>query len=65
MNGNRTQLILETLTAELDRQSPGREGGPIDLMAVARAIDVALDGTGQAIGEEGQTPQELNAENDG
>lgn len=65
MNANRTQLILEVLSAELDRQLPRREGGPIDLMALARAIDAALDGSGPAIGDEGRTPQELNAENDG
>lgn len=65
MNANRRQLILEVLSTELDRQSPGREGGPIDLMALAHAIDAALDGSGDAIGDEGRTPQELNAENDG
>lgn len=65
MNANRTQLILEVLSAELDRQLPGREGGRIDVMALARAIDAALDGSGPAIGDEGRTPQELNAENDG
>lgn len=61
----RRQIILEALETEIGRQAPG-EGEQLDLLALAGAIDSALDEAGHPDEEidDGKTPAELNASND-
>lgn len=63
----RKQIILEALGREIERQA-GTDLDEIDLVALAVAVDLALGGDGVMPGEEiddGKTPGELNAANDG
>jgi hypothetical protein len=63
----RKQLILEALGREIARQAE-TDLDEIDLVALAVAVDLALGGDGVMPGEEiddGKTPDELNAANDG
>lgn len=63
----RKQLILEALGREIARQAE-TDLEEIDLIALAVAVDLALGGDGVMPGEEiddGKTPDELNAANDG
>jgi hypothetical protein len=63
----RKQAILDALTAEIHRQA-GTDLEEIDLVALAVAVDRALGGDGTGPGEpvdDGKTPDELNAANDG
>lgn len=77
MNHERRQRIAEALIVEFERQGEahGRGAGPrlyeprgpIDIEALAEAIDRLLEGGGVP-GQppvEGPTPDELNASNDG
>jgi len=61
----RRQIILEALETEIERQAHG-EGEQLDLMALAGAVDSALDEAGRPDEEidDGKTPAELNASND-
>lgn len=62
----RKQTILDALRLELARQGQGR-AEPLDLVALAVAIDHALGGDGVMPGEpvdDGKSPDELNAAND-
>lgn len=64
---DRKQLILEALGREIARQAE-TDLEEIDLVALAVAVDLALGGDGVMPGEEvddGKTPDELNAANDG
>lgn len=69
--------VLDALVRELDEQGQGGlgNGGPgrltaypikgtIDVVALAEAVENAL-GSGGAIDDDGKTPAELNAANDG
>jgi hypothetical protein len=63
----RKQTIFDALTAEIHRQA-GTDLEEIDLIALAVAVDRALGGDGVLPGEpvdDGKTPDELNAANDG
>jgi hypothetical protein len=63
----RKQTILEALGREIARQAE-TDLDEIDLVALAVAVDLALGGDGVTPGDElddGKTPAELNAANDG
>jgi hypothetical protein len=63
----RKQIILEALGREIENQAEG-DLDEIDLVALAVAVDAALGGDGVMPGEaidDGKTPAELNAANDG
>jgi hypothetical protein len=63
----RKQKILSALGDEIERQAE-TELDLIDLVALAVAVDRALGGDGVMPGEpvdDGETPEELNAANDG
>lgn len=63
----RKQKILSALGDEIERQEE-TELDLIDLVALAVAVDRALGGDGVMPGEpvdDGKTPEELNAANDG
>ncbi|HQZ12586.1 MAG TPA: hypothetical protein PK286_06835 [Devosia sp.] len=63
----RKQVILDALSDEIERQAES-ELDLIDLVALAVAVDRALGGDGRMPGEpvdDGKTPDELNAANDG
>jgi hypothetical protein len=63
----RKQKILSALGDEIERQAE-TELDLIDLVALAVAVDRALGGDGVMPGEpvdDGKTPEELNAANDG
>jgi hypothetical protein len=63
----RKQIILEALGREIERQAE-TDLDEIDLVALAVAVDAALGGDGVMPGEtidDGKTPAELNAANDG
>ncbi len=63
----RKRLILEAIEDEIVRQA-GTDLNEIDLVALAVAVDAALGGDGVMPGEavdDGKTPAELNAANDG
>lgn len=63
----RKQSILDALTVEIHRQA-ATDLELIDLVALAVAVDRALGGDGTMPGDpvdDGKTPDELNAANDG
>ena len=63
----RKQTILDALSEEIHRQAK-TELDLIDLVALAVAVDRALGGDGAMPDDpvdDGMTPQELNAANDG
>ncbi len=63
----RKQMILNALKAEIARQESAG-APPLDLVALAVAVDSALGGDGVMPGEDyddGREPEELNAANDG
>jgi hypothetical protein len=69
-------LVLDALIAELEAQGHGAAAsaharltaypikGTIDVVALAEAVENALGG-GNAVDDDGKTPAELNAANDG
>lgn len=64
---HRKQTILSAISNEIHRQAE-TELDLIDLVALAVAVDRALGGDGAMPGDpidEGKTPDELNAANDG
>ena len=67
---DRTQIILDALSREIERQAEDDDLAEINLVALAVAVDQALGDSEAAVAEpesydDGKEPDELNAANDG